>query len=136
MCSPRKGRFGGVVRLMALAVLALNPTFATVSAGETIAVKFKHNTTLVEDGQALRVMVQVRCAPSRQPLGSLVYVIQEENTSAVAGVPITCDNHWHTQVVTATTFQDTPLYGGDAHGSTYMLLYDPDSSEMWQGQDS
>jgi hypothetical protein len=131
-----KVRLVSVVVLVALVWLTLTPVGEVLAAREPIDVQIKHPARLMGAGQTALVTVRVRCAPVGQLLESLLYVVQDDQTSQFAGLPVTCDNRWHTQVVTVRAFEETPFRQGEAYASAYVLLYDPDTGETWQGQDN
>ena len=109
---------------VAVAVLV---TAGTVSAAATVAVRIDKHATLVEAGRAVDVDVAVKCASGNAVLEAFVYVVHDDDTSNVAGIPVVCDSKRHVHRVRVTA-GEVPFGRGEARASAYVLLASGEST--------
>ena len=103
------------------------PTLAPVELSAEIA----RNVRLVEGGQAAELMVRVRCQPGLSTLEAFVYVVQDGQQSALAGLPVTCTGRWARLQVRVAASPEAPFHAGAAQASAFLLLQDPATGQTY-----
>lgn len=125
-------------RLLLLCMLVVaGLSVPTTDAGVPVQVKLEKQATVIDHGQAANVRVRVRCdRASGQLLESLVYVVQDGQTSQFASIPVTCDGRWHGAVIRVAAFSESPFHQGQARASAYVLLLSPATGDTVSGSDT
>ena len=110
-------------RLRAATLIAvLGAVFAVPAAtAATVTAEIGKKATLVDGGAAVIVEVSVACSPGSEVLEAFVYVVQDDNTSQFAGIPVVCDGTLHTYTVRVRAL-DFVFRKGKARASAYILL--------------
>jgi hypothetical protein len=133
-------RFTSLVTVAALMVAMLLPLGAASARQQpdTVVVKVGPTAKVLDDGQALRVKVQVKCEPPAEVLEALVTVHQDEGAAfGEAGITsVVCDGKKRTHTVAVEALEST--FGrGEAFVSAFVLVcLDAKCAETAQGQDS
>jgi hypothetical protein len=133
-------RFISLVTVAALMVAMLLPLGAASARQQADAVVVKVGPTakLIDDGQAVRVKVKVKCEPPAEVLEALVTVHQDEGAAfGEAGITsVVCDGKKRTHRV-AVEALDSTFRRGEAFVSAFVLVcLDAECAETAQGQDS
>jgi hypothetical protein len=133
-------RFISLVTVAALMVAMLLPLGAASARQQADAVVVKVGPTakLIDDGQAVRVKVTVKCEPPAEVLEALVTVHQDEGAAfGEAGITsVVCDGKKRTHRV-AVEALDSTFGRGEAFVSAFVLVcLDAECAETAQGQDS
>jgi hypothetical protein len=105
--------------------LVLGLLIGGASALESVIVEIGKKATLIGDGQAVEVEVEVTCARGREVLEAFVYVVQDSNQSQFAGIPVKCNNKPRESIITVSAFPESSFHQGEAVATAYILLIDP-----------
>jgi hypothetical protein len=130
-------RFMSLVTVAALMVAMLLPTAAANARlqADPVVVEVGPTAKVLEDGQAVRVMVKVACEPGWQVLEANVSATQGA-TSSLAGIGgVVCDGKPHVHKVRVEAL-DGQFSRGTASVSAFVLLLDPATQTTVQGQDA
>jgi hypothetical protein len=129
----------GLALILALSVPVARPAFARETfAREALLVHIVSVGRIVDDGQAVRVHVLVRCAlPGVQVLEAFIYVVQDGRQSNFAGLPVTCGPRPRIQLLTVrVSALDFSFQRGTAQASAFILLLDPVTQQTVSAGDS
>jgi hypothetical protein len=107
--------------------IAMVVIMALAAGGMRPSVDIARQASLTAGGEAAVLSVRVRCAPGSTVLEAFVYVVQNDNQSAFASIPVTCNGRWvrSTVQVSGSGFQ---FHAGRARASGYLLLQAPDGT--------
>jgi hypothetical protein len=108
-----------------LLLLVVNLWAGTALARAPIAVSVNHAGSLSSNGEVVTLSGKIRCAPGYEVLEAFIYVVQDQNTSQFAALPVTCDGRTHRFLVTVPAYPDSGFHAGRASASGYILLQDP-----------
>ena len=109
--------------------VAVSLTASTADTQESLTVNLeKQKVKLVAGGQAVAVRVEVTCSQGSTILESLLYIVQDGNTSEFSSIPVVCDGILHEYVVRVRAFPETLFHRGKAISSAYVLLADPEGT--------
>jgi hypothetical protein len=127
-----------MITVILLYICVVTPVSAVVSHGdESIQVKLSQQAKVLDGGQAVHVLVQIRCAPDTgYLLESLVYVVQDDQTSHLAPIPVRCDGRWQRNVIRVAASSEHLFHPGPAHASAYVLMAHPTSAATASGSDT
>jgi hypothetical protein len=114
-----------LVHKSVLLLLVVNLWAGTALAGAPLKVWVDHNGSLSPNGEVVTVSGKIRCAPGYEVLEAFIYVVQDQNSSQFAALPVTCDGRMHPFVVTVLAYPDSGFHAGAATTSGYILLQDP-----------
>jgi hypothetical protein len=109
--------------------ITMGLTASIAYAQESLAVNIdKQKAQLIESDQAVEVQVKVTCNQGSTILESLLYVVQDGNTSAFSSIPVVCDGMPHEYAVRVLAFPETPFHQGKAMASAYVLIDTPEGT--------
>jgi hypothetical protein len=121
--------------LVALAVVVALGLAVAAVAYAAVVVSIERNATLVGNGEAVQVRVDVSCDPGLEVLEANISVSQR-NTTGFGGIPgVVCDGTTHTLTATVSA-QDGTYRRGRASASAFVLVIDPNTQQTQSGQAS
>ena len=116
-----------LVHKLVLLLLVVNLWAGTALAPAPLKVWVHHNGSLSANGEVLTLSGRIRCAQGYEVLEAFIYVVQDQNSSQFAALPVTCDGRMHAFAVTLLAYPDSGFHAGAAMTSGYILLHDPDT---------
>ena len=123
-------RLAAVRVLVVMLALAGAPA-APVGAQSELSLDFVPVAHLADSGLVVELRGRVRCElAGLEVLESLVYIVQDGNTSSFGSVPVNCSGKPGMQVFTTRVAAfDVPFEPGEANVSAFVLLIDPVTQE-------
>jgi hypothetical protein len=118
-------------------IVSLTVELPVAHAQESIAVEISKKATLIQDGQAVDLQLEIACPVGREVLEAFAYVVQDDNHSNFGSIPLICDGTSHLHTVRAPGFAGGPLFRhGSATGNAFVLLLDRATGRTESGGDT
>ncbi len=110
-----------------LLLLVVNLWAGPALAAAPLRLTVDHRANLSAGGAAVTVSGKLRCPAGYQVLEAFIYVVQDQNSSQFAALPVTCNGKLRAFRVTVQAYPDSAFRAGPATTSGYLLLLDPAS---------